>query len=100
MIITSTSTIEGRVIASYLGPVFHMEISIEDRVPGTQDPIDTAYVDNAMKKCVNNLVSKGEALFATHIINFKVDVDTNSFKEKSIIYLSVSGTAVTLAAEV
>lgn len=109
MLITTTSSLEGKVIKEYRGVVFGEVISgihfindftasITNFVGGRSEEYEQELV-NARADAINEMIEKAENIGANALIGVKIDVETVGNSEKSLmsmLLVHVSGTAVVI----
>ena len=109
MLITTTSSLEGKVIKEYRGVVFGGVISgihfindftagITNFVGGRSEEYEQELV-NARADAINEMIEKAEKIGANALIGVKIDVETVGNSEKSLmsmLLVHVSGTAVVI----
>ena len=109
MIISTTSSLDGKTIKEYRGIVFGEVISgihfikdftasITNFVGGRSEEYEQELV-NARADAINEMIEKAEKIGANALIGVKIDVETVGNSEKSLmsmLLVHVSGTAVVI----
>jgi uncharacterized protein YbjQ (UPF0145 family) len=111
MIVTTTATIDGKPIQEYLGVAAGEAILganvLKDFASGIRDIVGgrsgsyEKVVQQAREIAMNDLIARAEALGANAIVGLDVDyetIDRGSEGSSSMLMVSVSGTAVRIAA--
>ncbi len=107
MILTTTDTVEGRKVATYLGIVAadavmgtnmfrDMFAKVRDVVGGRVRGYEKVFAD-AKQEALNDLAEKAKELGADAIVGIDLDYEVISADDKSILMVSANGTAVKLA---